>query len=122
MNNHVSYVNNINALGITTVWVVIILSHKIRANRANSPAGRPLSLHLLPDINIVKDHVCDVSEKEIDVCRMECAEETIYPCEEELFELCCLHMEETIGIYPKLLITEAINLYLRLRNWLLTQL
>ncbi|KAL3891529.1 hypothetical protein ACJMK2_003789 [Sinanodonta woodiana] len=69
-------------------------THGIRANRTNSPAGKPLSLHLLPDMENVEDHLCDVSEEEIEVCRMECAEETIYTCEEELFELCCLHMEE----------------------------
>ncbi|KAK3600335.1 hypothetical protein CHS0354_020001 [Potamilus streckersoni] len=96
-------------------------THIIRANRNNTPSGRPLILHLLPDMENVEDHLCDVSEEEIDVCRMECSEETIYHCEEELFELCCLHMEENNWTLPKA-ITEAIDLYLRLRNWLLTQL
>ncbi|KAL3857207.1 hypothetical protein ACJMK2_011899 [Sinanodonta woodiana] len=69
-------------------------THRIRANQTNSPAGRPLSLHLLPYMENVEDHLCDVLEEEIEVCRMKCAEETIYTCEEELFELCCLHKEE----------------------------
>ncbi|KAL3857193.1 hypothetical protein ACJMK2_011885 [Sinanodonta woodiana] len=76
--------------------------HIIRANQTNSPAGMPLSLHLLPDMGNVEDH-------------LECAEEMIYTCEEELFELCCLHMYENNWNLPKAF-TEAIDLYLRLRN------
>ncbi|KAL3886533.1 hypothetical protein ACJMK2_026518 [Sinanodonta woodiana] len=80
---------------------VVWNTHRIRANRTNSPAGKPLCLHLLPDMENVEDHLCDVSEEEIEVCRMECAEERIYPCEEELFELCCLHIwkEPDVAIY-----------------------
>ncbi|KAL3866165.1 hypothetical protein ACJMK2_043527 [Sinanodonta woodiana] len=40
-------------------------THRIRANQTNSPADRPLSLHLLPDMENVEDHLCDVSEEEI---------------------------------------------------------
>ncbi|KAK3606683.1 hypothetical protein CHS0354_023245 [Potamilus streckersoni] len=54
-------------------------THRIRANRNNTPSGRPLILHLLPDMETVEDHLCDVSEEDIDVCLMECAKETIYP-------------------------------------------
>ncbi|KAK3598197.1 hypothetical protein CHS0354_026190, partial [Potamilus streckersoni] len=75
-------------------------THILRSNRNNSPSSRPLTLHLLPDMENV-DHLCDVSE---------CAEEIIFPCEEELFEFCCLHMEENNWTLPKA-IAEEIDLY-----------
>ncbi|KAK3580039.1 hypothetical protein CHS0354_037626, partial [Potamilus streckersoni] len=78
-------------------------THRIRASKNNTSSDRPLILHLLPEMKNVEDHLSDVSANEIEVSRMKYDQETIYPCEEELFELCCLHMEETTGINRKLL-------------------
>lgn len=90
-------------------------THIIRSSRnAVAPGGRPLLMYTLPHLFGGENYLQEVSEQAVTACKDECLQRGPYPCEETVFELCCLIMTDNF-LYPPTSADEAIELYLFLR-------
>ncbi|VDI50021.1 Hypothetical predicted protein [Mytilus galloprovincialis] len=83
--------------------------------------GRPVNMYLYPDLFNAEEHIRQVDDHVLHFCRSECAEEDEYPCEEEIFELGCIYMEENL-LKPPENVDQSRALYLSLRRWFIQQL
>lgn len=90
-------------------------NHRIR-RYANMicPAGRPALLYRTPQLVEKEDHLMDVPACLIQACKAETGNME-FPCDESVYELCCLLMVEH-GFAPPATPSEAIYLYLSLRE------
>lgn len=71
-------------------------------------------MYALPEMYNVNDCLCPVPLEEIIICESECTPKNGYPCEQNLFELCCIIMDE-LHLEAPTNSEEAVNLYLVLR-------
>lgn len=93
-------------------------AHRIRRQRnITAPHGRPAIMYMAPHLYGSTDHICQCDPADVQNCQEECATPT-HPCDDTVFELCCLLMEELNLNVPE----NAGNgraLYLRLRQEIL---
>lgn len=95
-------------------------THRIRHTRNGTPPGRPINMYLLPELDNIQDYLQMISVDDLNACRLMCVDEELLPCEEEIFDLGCLYMEEN-SLNPPTNIFEAKRLYIKFRQWLLRQ-
>lgn len=97
-------------------------SHRIRQSRnAVAPNGRPLMMYHLPQLFGAIDYLKPVSQDAVDACREECLQRGPYSCDETVFTLSCLLMEEN-HLHPPTTPDEAIELYMFLRSCIVANL
>ncbi|XP_077862696.1 uncharacterized protein LOC144344733 [Saccoglossus kowalevskii] len=76
-------------------------SHRIRSSRnQTAPSGRPLMMYSVPELYETSHQIRDVDVEEICVCEGECTPKSEYPCDETIFELSCIIMEENGWFKP----------------------
>lgn len=92
-------------------------SHKIRPS-ASATSGRPVVMYSFPELHRAEDRLKPVVTDEIIVCSEECTPKGQYPCDETVFELCCLLMAENDWDAPRDPLVAA-DLYMRLREEIL---
>ncbi|KAL3987647.1 hypothetical protein ACER0C_014762 [Sarotherodon galilaeus] len=66
-------------------------SHKIRPS-GSAASGRPVIMYSFPELHSAEDRLKPISMEDITLCIEECSPKGQYPCEETVFELCCLLM------------------------------
>lgn len=70
-------------------------THQIRPRPAHGTrGGRPVLMFSMPQLYGGEDKLQPVLEEEIVVCKEECTPKGQYPCDETVFELCTLLMDE----------------------------
>ncbi|XP_016336667.1 uncharacterized protein LOC107684819 [Sinocyclocheilus anshuiensis] len=95
-------------------------THRIRRCRnAVAPSGRPLMMYHLPQLFGARDYLKPVSQEAVEACREECLQRGPYSCDETVFTLSCLLMEEN-HLHPPTTPDEAIELYLFLRSCIIS--
>lgn len=95
--------------------------HRIRRSRnAVSPSGRPLILYSFPHLFGTANYLKAVSHPKIQACRDECLPRGPHPCDETVFDICCLAMSENY-LHPPNTPEEATELYLFLRAYIRSQ-
>lgn len=100
---------------VVTTWN----SHKIRAKAGDGVmGGRPILMYTLPDMYGAEDRLKTVDMDELALCREECTPKSQYPCDETVFDLCCLLMQEKGWDAPTDAFSAA-ELYTLLRNEIL---
>lgn len=62
----------------------------------------------------------EVSQEAVDMCKEECQQRGPYSCDETVFSLCCVIMEENF-LFPPSTADEGLELYLFLREYILRQ-
>lgn len=72
-------------------------------------------MYSLPELHGMEDRLCMVSIEEVQECETECVHKGEYPCDKDLFEACCVIMEENDWTSPEDG-NEAAQLYTNLRN------
>lgn len=94
-------------------------SHKIRSRfTSDTASGRPVIMYSFPAIHSADDQLKSAEMEEVTVCVEECTPKAQFPCDETVFELCCLLMEENEWHAP-LDPLDASDLYIRLRREIL---
>ena len=91
--------------------------HLIRPSCNNRvPSGRPSIMYEAPELYGAHDHLANVTEDEIQVCKSECIMREMCPCEDkDVFQLCVLVMGERNLELPSDAY-QATDLYLLLRT------
>lgn len=70
-------------------------SHKIRQRASDGAAsGRPFVMYSFPELHSAEDRLKPTAMEEVTLCMEECTPKGQFPCDETVFELCCLLMEE----------------------------
>ena len=70
-------------------------THRIRPTRnQRAPYGRPILMYHTPEMYETERFHCAVSSDKIALCEQEVTGKNVYPCDNDVFELCCLLMEE----------------------------
>ncbi|KAM7382146.1 hypothetical protein PAMA_012828 [Pampus argenteus] len=96
-------------------------THRIRPCRnAVSPGGRPVMMYTLPQLFGAREYLKEVSQQKIEACREECVRRGPYPCDDTVFDICCLAMAEN-SLHPPTSPEEAIELYMFLRAYIRAQ-
>lgn len=94
-------------------------SHKIRPRTSGDVASaRPVVMYSFPELHSAVDRLKPVSMEEVSVCMEECTPKGQFPCDETVFELCCLLMEENEWDAPADALAAA-DLYIMLREEIL---
>lgn len=94
-------------------------SHTIRPSSSGlTVSGRPIVMHSFPELHSAEDRLKPVSMLEVAVCEEECTPKGQFPCDETIFELCCLVMEENGWDAPADPLAAA-DLYVMLREEIL---
>lgn len=89
--------------------------HRIRPSRnAVSPSGRPLVMYNIPQLFGSTNHLKAVNPQQVELCRQECLPRGPLPCDQTVFDICCLIMSEN-HLHPPTTAEEAVELYLYLR-------
>ncbi|KAJ8303145.1 hypothetical protein KUTeg_019541 [Tegillarca granosa] len=81
--------------------------------------NRPIMLYTLPELYDKQQCLCNVDEREIEICAEETTPKQYYPCDETVRDLCLLLMEENEFEFPKDA-ENAKKLYIRLRELILS--
>lgn len=68
-----------------------------------------------------EDHIIPVNEDDLATCKECCAFATSVPCDEDIFDLCSIYMEESGLVFPTSG-SQALDLYLSLRDLISAQL
>ncbi|KAL4009634.1 hypothetical protein ACER0C_003486 [Sarotherodon galilaeus] len=89
-------------------------SHKIRPS-GSAASGRPVIMYSFPELHSAEDRLKPISMEDITLCMEECSPKGQYPCDETVFELCCLLMVENEWDAPGDPLGAA-DLYIRLRE------
>ncbi|XP_062873125.1 uncharacterized protein LOC134334643 [Trichomycterus rosablanca] len=93
-------------------------SHQIRS-RPGIPGGRPILMYCMPQIyGAGEDKLKYVLPEEVTVCKEECTPKSQFPCDETVFELCALLIDEN-GWDAPVDAYHAAELYILLRNQIL---
>ncbi|XP_035985476.1 uncharacterized protein LOC118558974 [Fundulus heteroclitus] len=92
-------------------------SHRIRPS-ASAASGRPVVMYSFPELHRAQDRLKPIVADEITVCMEECRPKGQYPCDETIFELCCLLMVENDWDAPRDPLVAA-DLYIKLREEIL---
>lgn len=85
-----------------------------------SPGGLPVMMYTLPQLFGAREYLKEASQQKIQACREECRERGPYPCDNTVFDICCLAMAEN-SLHPPTSPEEAIDLYMFLRAYIRTQ-
>lgn len=94
-------------------------SHKIRPRSSGGAApGRPVLMYSFPELHNAEDRLKPIYIEELTVCMEECTPKGQFPCDETVFELCCLLMVENEWDAPVDPLAAA-DLYIRLREEIL---
>lgn len=98
-------------------------THQIRPRPAHGMhGGRPILMFSMPQLyGAGEDKLQPVLPEEVAVCKEECTPKGQYPCDETVFELCILLMDEN-GWDAPLDAYAAAELYSLLRNEILENL
>ncbi|KAK3097954.1 hypothetical protein FSP39_014819 [Pinctada imbricata] len=89
--------------------------HRIRKTKnQRTPSGRPFVLYSLPELCGANNYLHSIEEMKIEVCKTECMLKPEIPCDEDVYNLCCLEMEEN-GWDNPVNPEDAIELYFFLR-------
>lgn len=56
--------------------------------------GRPILMYTLSEMYGAEDNLKTVDMEELALCKEECTPKSQYPCDETVFDLCCLLMQE----------------------------
>ncbi|XP_030578347.1 uncharacterized protein LOC115796976 [Archocentrus centrarchus] len=100
---------------VVTTWN----SHKIRPKAGHGvTGGRPVLMYTLPEMHGAEDCLKTIDLEELALCKEECTPKSQYPCDETVFDLCCLLMQEKGWDAPRDAFSAA-ELYLLLRNEIL---
>lgn len=92
-------------------------AHHIRRSRnVTGPSGCPFIMYHIPEIYHSRNYAVLVPQNEIQFCQTETLENE-HPCDADLFEMCCLIMEEKNLLHPSNAY-EATNVYTALRETL----
>ncbi|XP_063971427.1 uncharacterized protein LOC135158071 [Lytechinus pictus] len=76
--------------------------HLIRPSRnVQAPSGRPNIMFNLPSLYTTRDYLHGVSQERMQACKEECVFRKTIPCDEDIFELCCIVMNEVGYEYPR---------------------
>ncbi|KAG2468467.1 PARP1 polymerase, partial [Polypterus senegalus] len=81
---------------------------------------RPILMHSAPEMYGAEDKLMEVDLEGLALCKGECTPKSQYPCDETVFELCCLLMEEKGWNAPTNAFSDA-ELYTLLRNEILNE-
>ena len=91
-------------------------THNMRPDRKiGRGGGRPVLLYSLPELSGAEDKLVSVNIEELLACKAECTPKSAYPCDRDIFELCCILMDENRWTTPNDGY-EAAHLYELLRN------
>ena len=91
-------------------------THSMRADRTLArQKGRPVIFYTLPELYGAEDKLADVNIQEVVRCQAECSPKRSYPCDRDVFDLCCILMEENGWVVPNDGY-EAARLYLLLKD------
>lgn len=94
-------------------------SHKIRQrSNGDMASGRPVVMYSFPELHSAEDRLNPVSMEEVTLCMEECTPKGQFPCDDTVFELCCLLMEENGWDVPADPFAAA-DLYILLREEIL---
>lgn len=75
--------------------------HRIRrTTRADLPNGRPFLMYTAPDLYGVNDCFKEVNLDHVDLCDLECVKKTNILCDEVVYRLCAITLEEMRLILP----------------------
>ncbi|KAF7650277.1 hypothetical protein LDENG_00128350, partial [Lucifuga dentata] len=74
---------------VTHLWNSHIICN---SRNAVAPSGRPLLMYTLPHLFGRQDYLKEVSHQAVEACKVECLQRGPYPCDETVFNLCCLIM------------------------------
>lgn len=77
-------------------------------------------MYTLPQLFGARECLKNVSEQKIDICKEDCLQRGPYPCDDTVFDICCLAMAEN-NLHPPTSPEEAIELYLFLRAYIQAQ-
>lgn len=95
-------------------------SHKLTVKAGQGvTGGRPILMYTLPQMYGGEDHLKTIDMEELALCKEECSPKSQYPCDETLFELCCLLMQENGWNAPTDAFSAA-ELYTSLRTEILS--
>lgn len=90
--------------------------HLIRpSTNARVPFGRPNIMYFMPELYDATDNLHQVTKDRIAVCKQECRFSKAIPCDTDIYELCCILMEENGQEFPQTP-DAAVDLYLALRE------
>ncbi|KAK0153303.1 hypothetical protein N1851_005037 [Merluccius polli] len=94
-------------------------SHKLTAKAGQGvTGGRPILMYTIPQIYGGEDHLKTIDMEELALCKEDCTPKRQYPCDETVFELCCLLMQENGWDAPRDAFSAA-ELYTSLRTEIL---
>lgn len=93
-------------------------AHRIRPRSGGTVSGRPVVMYSFPELHDAEDRKKPTSIEEVALCVEECTPKGEFPCDQTVFELCCLLMEENGWEAPADPFTAA-DLYIRLREEIL---
>ena len=94
-------------------------THAISGSGDQSMRGnRPIMLYTIPELYNKRHCLCEVDEREVDVCLEETTPKSAYPCDDTVRDLCLLLMQENGFLFPTN-VEEAKTLYIRLREIIL---
>ncbi|XP_063076248.1 uncharacterized protein LOC134466278 isoform X1 [Engraulis encrasicolus] len=97
-------------------------THVVRKSRnAVAPSGRPILMYTLPHLFGGQDYLKQVPQEAVEACKEECQQRGPCPCDETVFDMCCLIMAENF-LHSPTTADEAIELYLFLRACILKDL
>ena len=80
--------------------------------------GRPLNAYLFPELFHVEDYIRPIDCEVLELCKYECTSENVLPCDEEIFELGCIFMDEH-DLDPPTDINEGKAIYIDFRSWIM---
>ena len=84
-------------------------------HKTERPAGRPITLYTMSELQGVEDKLIDVNMQELAACETESTGKNAYPCDRDTFDLSCILMEENRWNPPNNGY-EAASLYVNLRQ------
>lgn len=97
---------------VVTVWN----GHYIRRNKQDHVApGRPEILYSLPQAYGTRNYLLEVHRVKLEVCKGVSTDRSQYPCDPDLFELCCTIIQENHWRPPEDAM-DATLLYMNLRD------
>ncbi|KAG8002324.1 hypothetical protein GBF38_012782 [Nibea albiflora] len=100
---------------VVTTWN----SHRIRAKAGHGViGGHPSLMYTLPEMYSAEDNLKAVDMDELALCKEDCTPKSQYPCDDTVFHLCCLLMQEKGWDAPKDAFSAA-ELYILLRTEIL---
>lgn len=90
-------------------------AHRIRPSKnINVPSGIPNLMYLAPHLWGADDLLLPLTD-DLAGCKASCKFLSAVPCDEDIFDLCTIMMEETGFGFP-ISMSQALELYVSLRN------